>query len=137
MALQAKDGGNGCATYDGDTKSQACYLKACGPPRPSRFTCVATGAALVAKLKATCISHGFYKGACDKWKGANIALICTAAKRCVISGVRLQVGKNVEVKLVNVDSKDNKVSRRCCPMLRARLCFLAADASTTGPERCA
>jgi len=79
------------------------------PPCPAGFTCVKTGAALVAKLKAA-------------ESGDKLSLVCTKAKRCVISGVLLTVGKNVEVKMEYVDVMDHDSGvRRCCPVLRARL----------------
>ena len=66
---------------------------ACKATCQAGLTCMATGAALVAKLKAA-------------RSGDKIGLICTAAKRCVISGVQLKVPKIVEVKLGYVDFKD-------------------------------
>ena len=45
--------------------------------------------------------------------GDKLSLICTKAKRCVVSGERLVVPKNVEVNLQYVDVKDYLVSRRC------------------------
>ena len=64
---------------------------------PPGFTCVVTGAPFVAKLKSA-------------KSGDKIALLCTAAKRCVISGpsagsLHLVVNSGVDVMLAFVDMK--------------------------------
>ena len=115
----------------GATKSRACTVMSCAPhpspspppppppPCPSGFTCVKTGAALVAKLKAASY-------------GAKIALICTKTKRCAIKGVRLVVPANVEVAMEYVDVKDHTVAAAAAPCSAGASAFFAADASITG-----
>jgi len=63
-----------------------CAKCAAGPG----FTCVATGAALVAKLKVA-------------KSGDKLSLSCLAATPCVISGLQLVVPKNVDVAMAYVD----------------------------------
>jgi len=93
----AANGGAACAAKAGATKSRAC-----GNPSLASYTCVATGAALVAKLKAA-------------KSGDKLALICTAAACCVISGVQLKVPKTVEVKLEYATMKDYTVRSPLLP----------------------
>ena len=75
---------------------------ACKATCQAGVTCRATGAALVAKLKAA-------------KSGDKLALICTAAACCVISGVQLKVPKTVEVKLEYATMKDYTVRSPLLP----------------------
>ena len=98
---------------------------------PSGYRCFTDASAFVAALAATC------DAACVKagfpWPGAKPANLYLRGG--VISGHLLLVAPHVNVTMTDTTIKDHTVSCCCCPMLRARLCVLAADASITGLGR--
>lgn len=87
-------------------------IAAAPQPCPAGFQCFQDGASFAAAL--------------DKGTSTRLALLCTAAKRCTISNVRLIVDFNVELQMTYVDLKDHD------SMSTGALMFISGNAQRGG-----